>query len=233
MAEREPTNVAVIVAHPDDEVLGFGGTMALHAERGDTVSVLFLATGLASRLPPNEPPTPEAISALRADARAAGTMLGVGLMEFADFPDNQMDSVPLLSVVKVIADFVERTGARLIYTHHMGDLNIDHGITARAVLTACRPLPGAQVTKIYAGEVLSSSEYGVPEDRFRPNTYVDITEKLEIKREALARYTSEIRYWPHPRSVKAVAMLARLRGAEVGLDAAEALVLLRDVRSGV
>ncbi|MCB9946860.1 MAG: PIG-L family deacetylase [Rhodospirillaceae bacterium] len=229
MIDGGHTNVAVIVAHPDDEVLGFGGTMALHAERGHTVSVLFLATGLASRLRAGETVSPEAIAELRADARAAGDLLGVSHIEFADFPDNQMDSVPLLHVVQRIADFVAKTGATLIYTHHMGDLNIDHGITARAVLTACRPLPGAQVTKIYAGEVLSSSEYGVPEDRFRPNTYVDISTKLDAKRDALAKYASELRYWPHPRSIKAIAMLARLRGAEVGVDAAEALVLLRNV----
>lgn len=221
--------VAVVVAHPDDEVLAFGGIICRHADAGDQVHVLCLATGLGAR---NDSGVPDAamLEGLRAEARAAGQILGLASIEFADLPDNRMDTVPLLDVVKRIEAFVAAVKPTTVYAHHIGDLNIDHSIAARAVLTACRPVPGATVRRIYAGEILSSSEYGLAQDRFRPTTYVGIEPYLERKRQALSAYTHEVRYWPHPRSIKAVAMLARLRGSECGLEAAEALALLREVR---
>lgn len=220
--------IAVIVAHPDDEVLAFGGVMCRHAEAGDEVSVLILASGLTARQDSAIPDTGE-LDTLRSQARAAGTVLGVARMEFADFPDNRMDSVALLDVVKAVDAFLERTQATIVYTHYEGDLNIDHGVVSRAVVTACRPLPGARVRKVYAGEVLSSSEYAVTQHRFRPTSYVGIAPYVARKVQALQCYASEIRDWPHPRSARAVELLAGLRGAESGLEAAEALLLLRDV----
>lgn len=221
-------NLAVIVAHPDDEVLAFGGTMCRHAEHGDHVHVLFLATGLAARTQDGRV-SEEEFEKLRAEAREAGKLMGVEQIEFAEFPDNRMDTVPMLDVVKRISAFIEKTAATLVYTHHVGDLNVDHTIVARAVLTACRPIPGAQVKRIYAGEILSSSEYSFAQDRFRPTTYIGIEPYIDRKRDALKCYTGEIRFWPHPRSVKAVALQARMRGAEAGLEAAEALCLLREI----
>jgi LmbE family N-acetylglucosaminyl deacetylase len=221
-------NIAVIVAHPDDEVLAFGGIMCRHVELGDRVHVLFLATGLAARSENGCVPA-GAFEKLRGEAREAGKLIGVSNVEFADFPDNRMDTVPLLDVVKVILAFVEKYDPIILYTHHIGDLNIDHSITARAVMTACRPIPGSRVQKIYAGEILSSSEYSLPQTRFLPNTYVPIESYIDRKRDALKCYSSEIRFWPHPRSIKAVALMARLRGSECGMEAAEALWLLRDV----
>jgi N-acetylglucosamine malate deacetylase 1 len=220
--------VAVIVAHPDDEVLAFGGTICRHVECGHPVSILFLATGLAARTADGKV-DPADLQKLRDEARAAGAIMGVTDIEFADFPDNRMDTVPLLDVIKTISAFLEKADPTVLYTHHIGDLNIDHSIIARAVMTACRPVPGSRVQKIYAGEILSSSEYSLPQSRFLPNTYVPIEPYIDRKREALQCYTSEIRYWPHPRSIKAVALAARLRGSECGLEAAEALWLLRDV----
>lgn len=219
---------AVVVAHPDDEVLAFGGTICHHTEAGDNVDVLFLSTGLDARHSTGRAPAAD-IEQLQSQARAAGAVLQVRRMEFAGFPDNRMDTVALLDVVKTIDDFLIRTQADIVYTHHAGDLNIDHAVTARAVLTACRPVPNARVKRIYAGEILSSSEYALPQDRFRPTTYIDIGNFLERKREALLHYTTEVRNWPHPRSIKAIAMLARARGSEVGLGAAEALTLLREI----
>lgn len=220
--------VAVVVAHPDDEVLAFGGVMARHSEAGDHVSVLFLATGLAAR-EENASVGAGSLERLRREAAAANAVLGVEDLTFCDFPDNRMDSVPLLDVVKRVQAFLEEKDASIVYTHHAGDLNIDHQIVARSVLTACRPVPGARVDTIFAGEILSSSEYGLPEARFSPNCYVGIEAYLERKRAALRCYETEVRYWPHPRSIKAIAHLARLRGSEVGMDAAEALLLIRSV----
>lgn len=228
MRKQPSRTVAVIVAHPDDEVLAFGGVIRRHAAAGDKVHILFLATGLAARDAKGRADR-RALSALRDDARAAGDKLGVSGVVFADFPDNRMDSVPRLDVVKRIEDFLGKTNPDLILTHHRNDLNIDHRITAEGVLTALRPLPGRAPFRIYAGEVLSATEYGWPENRFAPTTYVDIATHLKSKLAALACYRSELRPWPHPRSSEAVVNLARLRGSECGREAAEALCLIRHV----
>lgn len=220
--------VAVIVAHPDDEVLAFGGTICRHAELGEPVSVLFLATGLAARTE-HGAVDQKALAQLRVEARKAGDIMGVKSIEFGEFPDNRMDSVPLLDIVKRISAFIDAVDPTVLYTHHIGDLNIDHSLVARAVITACRPVPGARVRKVYAGEILSSSEYSLPQHRFLPTTYVGIDRYIDRKRDALSCYSTEVRYWPHPRSIKAVALLARLRGSECGLEAAEALLLLREI----
>jgi LmbE family N-acetylglucosaminyl deacetylase len=222
-------NIAVVVAHPDDEVLAFGGTICRRAEEGDIVHVLFLATGLAARMDDGIA-DPEAVADLRGEAKKAAAILGVADMQFCDFPDNRMDTVALLDVVKRVQKFVEETESTIVYTHHDGDLNIDHAVTARAVLTACRPVPGSPVRSIYAGEILSSSEHSLAQHRFRPSTYIGIEPYIDKKRLALQCYTGEVRYWPHPRSVEAVSLLAQLRGSECGLDAAEALYLVREVQ---
>ena len=222
------SSIAVIVAHPDDEVLAFGGSMARHADQGDRVAVLILATGLTSRTP-SAAADPQALSGLRGDARRAADILGADRLEFGEFPDNRMDSVPLLDVVKRVETFLAETAPSTVYTHHAGDLNVDHLVTARAVLTACRPQPGFGVRRILAGEILSSSEWTWPADRFRPTTYVPIEAQLDRKCAALAVYETELRAWPHPRSVQAVRHLARLRGCEVGLPAAEALTVIREI----
>jgi LmbE family N-acetylglucosaminyl deacetylase len=224
--------IAVIVAHPDDEILGFGGVMCRHAEAGESVSVLFLATGLAARSADGKADA-SALKRLQDDARKANKVVGVEDVEFSDCPDNRMDSMPLLDVIKRVEAFVDKVDPAVVYTHHPDDLNVDHEVTARAVMTACRPLPGAHARTIYSGEVISSSEYSFPQRRFVPNTYVGIAKYLARKCAALQCYGSEVRAWPHPRSAQAVEALAHLRGSECGLDAAEALCLLRDVKPDV
>jgi LmbE family N-acetylglucosaminyl deacetylase len=221
--------VAVIVAHPDDEILAFGGVMARHAAHGDAVHILIMATGLAARSAAGEL-EPESLDMLRADARAAAKIVGAQSVTFDKFPDNRMDTVALLDVVKCAEEFLRRTNATTVYTHHVGDMNIDHTTIGRAVLTACRPLPGARVRRIYSGEILSSSEYALAQDRFVPTTYVDIDEYLDRKCAALECYRSEIHPAPHPRSVEAIRAQAALRGSECGMGAAEALRLLREIR---
>ena len=220
------TEVGVIVAHPDDEVLAFGATMRLHANAGDRVRVLILATGLAAR--EQGVVNPAALEALRAAARRANAELGCSDVEFGDFADNRMDGVPLLDVVKRVETFVGRHGSAFVYTHHGGDLNVDHRATAAAVLTACRFLPGTPVARVWAGEVLSSSEYSDPADRFVPNAYIDVETALEAKCRALGHYVDEMREFPHPRSVDAIRHLAALRGSEAGYRAAEAFRIVRE-----
>lgn len=220
--------IAAIFAHPDDEVLACGGMLAKHAEKGDDVRILILATGLTSR----GAVTKKQLSSLETDARNAAEELGVSHIEFGNFPDNEMDSQPLLRVIKVIEKFLKNHPATIIYTHHIGDMNIDHEVTCRAVLTAVRPLPGTKELTILAGEVNSSTEYAPPPmPVFAPTEYYDISEYLTKKLNAMASYKTELCEWPHPRSLKAIEYQARNRGAQSGTEAAEAFVTLRRINT--
>lgn len=219
--------VAAIYAHPDDEVLACGGMLAHHAARGDDVKILILATGLTSR---GEASLQE-LESLKDDARNAARALGVESVSFGGFPDNAMDGVPLLDVVKAVEDFLDHHPAQVIYTHHMGDMNIDHEVTAQAVLTAARPLPGTMDLTILAGEINSSTEYAPPPMiPFTPTEYYDIADTLDAKIKAMAAYKGELREWPHPRSLKALEHQARNRGAQAGMEAAEAFMTLRRIK---
>ncbi len=220
--------ICAIFAHPDDEVLGCGGALAAHAEAGDEIQVLLLAQGLAARGPHDQ----EALAALRNEAEAAGRELGVAATNFADFPDNSMDSVPLLEVVRETEQFLKEFRPHTIYTHHGGDLNVDHRIVNAAVRTACRPLPGQEDLTILACEVNSSTEWTMSKsDAFHPNEYLDISNYLEAKLRALKCFSGEIRSWPHPRSIEGVEALARWRGAQSGFGLAEGYATLHRQRS--
>ncbi|RCK33583.1 PIG-L deacetylase family protein [Thalassospira xiamenensis] len=221
-------DIAVIVAHPDDEVLAFGGLMARQSARGDTIHVLIMATGLSSRTDTVQLDRDE-LEKLRADCLSANEILGVKNVQFENFPDNRMDSVALLDVIKPVERFLAETGATQIYTHHLGDLNVDHKAVAMAVATAARTLPGGKFERMCSGEVLSSSEFSFHENRFMPNSYADISGFVDLKCQAMACYKSEIRSWPHPRSLEAIRAAAALRGSESGFEAAEALNVVRDI----
>lgn len=221
----------VIAAHADDEVLGCGGTICRHRREGDEVSVLFLTDGVGARRPED--------GGAAAQRRAAATkraLAELGVEDFAclDLPDNALDTVPLLEVVRAIAVFGEgRSLPDVIYTHHGGDLNVDHQIALRAVLTRFRPQPGEPgPEQILSFEVPSSTGWfgSSSASAFVPNLYSDISMTWEAKRHALEAYAEEMRPWPHARSLAGVEHLARLRGATVGVDAAEAFVVERIVR---
>jgi len=228
----KPRKVLVVAAHPDDEVLGCGGAIARHASNGDEVHVLILAEGLTSRdIIRNRDKHTEGLDVLAQAARKANGILGVKNLDLHDFPDNRMDSLDLLDVVKVVESFVARFQPDVVYTHHAGDLNIDHRIIHEAVVTACRPLPKQCVRTLLLFEVVSSTEWQVSGSTtsFIPNCFVDITKTLDLKMEALEAYDSEMKAWPHPRSREAIIHLARWRGCTVGLEAAEAFILGRQV----
>ena len=223
-------NIAAIFAHPDDEVLGCGGALALHADAGHNVNILLLATGATSRGGDQS----DYIEELQKQARAAAKTLGASAIEFRDFPDNRMDSVALLDVVKEIEIFLSSFAADVIYTHHAGDMNIDHLVTHRAVVTACRPVPGARPVEILACEVNSSTEWAPASlEPFVPQDFLDISASLDRKVSALECYTGELRDWPHPRSAEGVRALARWRGTQSGLGIAEAFSAIRRVRGSV
>lgn len=217
--------VLVIAAHPDDEVLGCGGSIAWHAARGDQVHVAIMAQGLFSRGTPAEAEQ----AALRSACKNANAILGVASLECFDLPDNRLDSLDLLDIVQQVEALVQRHQPGVVYGHWSGDVNIDHRLLHEAVVTACRPQPGHPVHTLLFFEVASSTEWQIPHSApaFLPNWFNDISQTLDAKLRALDAYAMEMRAWPHPRSVRALEHLARWRGATVGVDAAEAFVLGR------
>lgn len=225
-------NVLVIAAHPDDEVLGCGATIAMHVKMGDEVNVVILAEGATSRDENRDRKRrSKDLSELAQAANEANKILGVRSLTLHDFPDNRMDSVDLLAVIKVVESFIKKYQPEIVYTHHVGDVNIDHRITHEAVVAACRPLPLQPVKTLLFFEVQSSTEWQTlaSAPAFNPNWYVDISGTLSIKLKALNAYNSEMRTWPHSRSYKAVEHLARWRGACMGVEASEAFVLGRNL----
>ena len=223
-------NVLVVAAHPDDEALGAGGAMALHCAKKDKVSVVILGTGIASRKGKGEDISSE-LSALRAQSRSALSRLGVKDVQFLDFPDNSFDSVPLLDIVKAVEKIVSEKKPATVYTHHWGDLNIDHRRTFEAVMTACRPVGGCSVKKIMCFEVLSYTEWNVQSagTAFLPNSFLDISAVLQKKLDCLSEYKGEMRPFPHPRSLEVVEALAKVRGSTIGAKAAEAFEVAREM----
>jgi LmbE family N-acetylglucosaminyl deacetylase len=224
--------VLVVAAHPDDEVLGCGGTVAGLTRQGHDVSIAILGEGITSRYDRREQADAASLEALHNAARRAAEVLGVKDVSLHDFPDNRFDTVPLLDIVKVVEGLVARLSPEVIYTHHGGDLNIDHVITHRAVLTATRPVLGQPVREIYAFEIASSTEWAFQrfEQGFRPNVFVDVSGTLGLKVGALSCYDSETRAFPHPRSPEALEAIAKRWGSVVGLGAAETFELIRAVR---
>ena len=225
-------SVLVVAAHPDDEVLGCGGTIARHADAGDQVQVLIVAEGATSRQQQrNRIQAGEELSALAQAAQTAGSILGAAGVELLDLPDNRLDSLDRLDLIKRLEERIDRHQPQVVYVHHAGDVNVDHRRLHEAVVTACRPMPGHPVRRLLSFEVASSSEWQPPGSApaFQPNWFVDISDQWQRKREALLAYSSEMRPWPHARSLEALEHLARWRGAQVGVEAAEAFCLLRQL----
>jgi LmbE family N-acetylglucosaminyl deacetylase len=223
-------NVLVVAAHPDDEVLGCGGTIARHVDEGDNVSILFLADGEGSRFSGREKFERENLIR-EENARSVATILGAQDVFFELFPDNRMDSIDILDVVKKIELYIKKLSPNIVYTHHFGDLNIDHRMTHQAVMTACRPQPGFSVELILNFEVVSSTEWQSPSfsSSFIPNWFVDITNQVEKKRKCLEQYIREMREYPHARSINSIECLNKWRGSSVGVYAAEAFLLARRI----
>ena len=222
--------ILVFAAHPDDELLGVGGTVRRLANEGKEVRAIILAEGLTSRNDKRSDTDKSELTALQDDARKAAEIIGYRSIEFCGFPDNRMDSVDLLDIIKVISQYVEKYKPDTIFTHHHGDLNIDHRRTCEAVLTACRPIGNNCVKRIYAFETPSSTEWNyVYEAPFKPNTYFDVTETLEAKVNGMACYRTESTTFPHPRSPEALRALGRYRGSNVGFGMAEAFELIREI----
>ena len=220
----------VVCAHPDDEVLGCGGTVARLVKEDFEAFTLILGEGVTSRYADrNKKFVEKELSDLKRQALRANEILGVKEVFFESFPDNRFDSVDLLDIVKVVEKVKNEVKPEVILTHSRHDLNKDHRITYEAVLTATRPIAGETVRGIYSFEVLSSTEWNYPYG-FSPNLYFNIEDTLELKLEAMKAYSLELREFPHPRSIEGIKIKAKQRGMEAGLRYAEAFEVVRDVR---
>jgi LmbE family N-acetylglucosaminyl deacetylase len=220
----------IIAAHPDDEVLGCGGTIAKLADDGFKVHVAFLADGVLSRLGEKAAQQLE-LASRRSAAQTACEILGVKSVSFGDFPDNRMDTIPLIEIAQAVEMLVIKHQPVMVLTHHSGDLNVDHRFVHQATVIACRPQQGNPVKTLLCYEVPSSTEWQLSSSNsvFMPNWFVNISNTLDRKLDALEAYTNELRAWPHPRSMEGIKNLAHWRGATVGVDAAEAFVLGRQL----
>jgi LmbE family N-acetylglucosaminyl deacetylase len=224
------SRVLVIAAHPDDEVLGVGGTVVRHVENGDDVSAIILGEGITARYRKRQETPQTELKLLKAQSEKAGKLLGYSSIWHLDMPDNRLDSIDFLDIVKAIEEIIFALSPQTIYTHFEGDLNIDHTITARAVLTACRPVINHPVKKILAFDTASATGWGFNSNMFSPTLFFDISKQIEKKIEAMSMYNSEIFEYPHPRSLQALKNRAAYWGSQVGLTYAEPFQLIRDIR---
>lgn len=215
--------VLVVAAHPDDEILGAGGTLAKHVDAGDEVHALVLSEGASSRY------EAEAIQSLRASAQLSAAAIGFTSIRLLNMPDQRLDAVPLIDVTQTLEPLIYDLRPEVVYTHAPVDVNTDHGVVARATWTACRPYASPWLKKILAFETPSSTEWAWPlaGNGFHPNWYVDISDTLNRKLQAMSGYERELRDYPHPRSLQALTERARYWGSHVGVAAAEPMMLLR------
>ena len=223
--------ILVVAAHPDDEILGCGATIA-RLSASHEVRIAILGEGITSRSEIGDADRERQLRALHEQAQTAGRIVGAAGVEVGALPDNRFDSVPLLQIVKSVETLVDRFGPEIVYTHHPGDLNIDHALTFRAVLTATRTTRGCPVRELLAFEIASSTEWAFQQLQppFRPSVFVDVSATIDRKLEAMATYEGETRPFPHPRSAEALRTQARRWGAVVGMEYAEAFEAVRILR---
>jgi len=212
--------VLVIAAHPDDEVLGCGGTIALHSKNGDDVFTIIMCEGESLRYGSGNLGQDKAIE-------CAGKILGVKKNYWLGFPDQRLDKFSLIELINPIEKIIKEVNPQIVYCQYGGDVNRDHEILFKAILVSTRPL-NYSINGIYAFDTASSTEWGYPYT-FNPDTWVDISSSLEQKIEAFKCYDSEVRKYPHPRSIEAIKNRAYAWGNRVCLKAAEVYMTIRRV----
>ena len=216
-------NILIIAAHPDDEVLGCGGSILKHKANGDQIFCLWMTNGIDSRNSINK----EDKTIRNEGHKKAIEFISPSYFEAYDFPDNQLDKVSLLELTKAIEKFLKIVKPDIIYTHFSHDLNIDHELTCRAVMTATRPGSSTFVKEIYSFEIPSSTEWSINPLQFIPDTYMDISNYIEEKKQYLNCYEEEMRSYPHTRSIENIISLNQLRGGHVNVNFAESFITLR------
>jgi len=231
-------NVLIIVAHPDDEVLGMGGTISKHTTNGDKVSIVYLTTGITSRRNPgysskavydinnkDKKLMDKEVNKLKLDSLKSNKILGIHNSTFYNLPDNELDYISKLKIIKIIEKEIEKQKPDIIYTNHYGDLNIDHKLVYESCLTACRPIRKKNA-KLIAFGVISSMEWNFP-STFNPNYFVSISKNIKKKILAMKAYKTELKKFPHPRSIENIEITAKKWGTYCGKEYAEAFEIIR------
>ncbi|MFQ5866774.1 MAG: PIG-L deacetylase family protein [bacterium] len=218
--------ILVIAAHPDDEVYGVGGTIVKHIREGDEVFVCILTDGASTQYPGNK----TMIKQKKEEARKSTEILGIKKIYFFDLPDMQLDTIAHVKVNKAIEEMISRIMPDIVYTHYWGDVNKDHRVVFESTMVAVRPSFKHTIKRILLYETPSSSEWNAPilTDKFIPNVYVDISETISKKIEAMKAYESELREFPHPRSIEAVTTYVKKNGLVIAKEAAECFLLIRE-----
>ena len=229
--------ILVVSAHPDDEIIGMGGTLKKLSKNND-IDVLFLADGITARKQSGHTNLVEyettsiqdkkmknEIEIRKKHAKNALGKVGVKKCKFLDLPDNELDTVPFLKIVKSVEKEILLFKPNCIFTHHYNDLNIDHRLAYEATITAVRPIFNSKITSKISFESISSTDWKKPY-KFNPNLYVDISKELSFKLKAMQSYSNEIREFPHPRSSKAIEANAIRWGSLSGFSAAESFEII-------
>jgi N-acetylglucosamine malate deacetylase 1 len=217
--------VLVIAAHPDDEVIGAGGAIARHVARGDEVSWCVVTEGY-------DPPWPKPVlEAARTQVHEVRESLGIARVFFCGFPTVKLNTVPYRELSSALQGVVDEVRPEIVYTTPGNDVNQDHRLVFESTLVATRPLPGSSVRRLLCYEIGPTAGFGTPNSAvaFAPNVFVDISRFLEAKLNAMRCYGTELREYPHPRSLQAIELFARERGLRVGLAAAECFELIREL----
>jgi len=216
--------ILVIGAHPDDETMGTGGTIAKMASDRYHKELCIVTSGYEPLI------TKKEIELRRKEAMNASKILGFNKVHFLELPAMKLDTLPKTQINDTLADIIKKTKPEIIFTNSRTDINLDHRIVFEATMVAARPRPGTSVKKLLSYELPSSTEWGelMLGTSFIPNPFVDITNTLNKKLNAMKAYRLEIKNYPHPRSIKNIESLARIRGTTVGFEAAEAFRLIYD-----
>lgn len=227
--------IMIVAAHPDDELLGLGASMnKLIKEEGIKTHVVILGEGITSRSDVrNVDDWKEELEKHHQNMYSAASIIGYHSVKSYNFSDNRFDSHALLDIVKVIENEKKAFQPDIIFTHHGGDLNIDHQMTFQAVMTATRPMQEECVKAVITFETPSATEWQASSDprHFSPNIFIEVSEdNLQAKINAMSSYQFEVREFPHPRSSKALQIMAQYRGYTVGKQLAEAFQIVRFIK---
>ena len=224
--------VLVIAAHPDDEILGAGGTIAKFVTKGAEVKVLIVTDGSTSQYR-DDPKLQDILDAKKKETQNAMRILGVSEVLYGGMPDMKLDVTDHILVNQSIERVIDEYQPNIVFTHYHGDVNLDHQCVSRSTMVACRPVIDQCVQELYAYYVPSSTDWNAQNNinTFMPNVFIDISgECAEKKYQAMECYATELREYPHPRSIEALRVMDRANGIHVGLEAAECFVAYRVIK---
>lgn len=223
-------NILIIVAHPDDEVLGMGGTIAKLHNQNNRITLLIVTDGSTCQYG-NKQNISQILEDKRKETKKAAEVMGIDKIIYGNLPDMKLDSIEHVLINKVIEQAVEDVNPDVIFTHFYGDVNVDHQMVYKSTLVAARPMPGRKLKELYCFDVPSSTEWSpqLANSVFMPNYFVDIEDFAQTKYSAMGEYKTELREYPHPRSVEYLQQTDTATGLRIGIKKAEAFMLLRRI----